>query len=266
MELAGLKLLFAAGVLATGWGVAQLPLRRAGSGAETRRLLGFGNAFATGTFLGIGLVHLLPEAAEAGARLGWAPALPFFLAAAAYLVMLLLEHAILSERAHAVVHAQAGDAFGALEGELVPYAVVVALSIHSLIAGLALGSQLAPAAAGVIFAALVVHKATEAFALGVSLVRHGVPRVRRRRLVAVFAAMTPLGIALATAASDLLGGGLGRGFVAGSTALAAGTFVYIASVEILRDEFLHAGGRLARWLCTAAGLVAIVLLAQLASG
>ncbi len=265
MDLAPVKLLLAAAIGLAGWIGAVAPLRR-GPAARTGRWLSLGNAFAAGSFLGIGLIHLLAESAADWRALGWDYPVAFSLAAVAYLAVLCIEHVVLSEQAHAVVHAKAGEAIEALaweEGEspLVPYALVGALSIHSLIAGVALGAEPTGAGAGLLFAAIMAHKSMAGFALGVSLARNRVPRGRSRGLALAFAAMTPVGIFAGLGVSGLLEGVGGRTTVAVFNAVAAGTFVYIASQEILRDEFLRPGGRWARWLCTAAGLGVMCVLA-----
>ena len=44
-------------------------------------------------------------------------------------------------------------------------------------------------------------------------------------------------------------------------ALAAGTFAYVATLDILRDEFLEPGGRWSKWLLVSAGTGLMGLLA-----
>ena len=43
--------------------------------------------------------------------------------------------------------------------------------------------------------------------------------------------------------------------------IAAGTFVYVATFDILRDEFPAPGGRLAKWTVLGGGVLAMSLLA-----
>lgn len=61
------------------------------------------------------------------------------------------------------------------------YALLIVLSIHSIIAGMALGTETAIVGAVVILVAILAHKGTEAFALGVSLLRGGLS-LRRTRI------------------------------------------------------------------------------------
>ena len=44
-------------------------------------------------------------------------------------------------------------------------------------------------------------------------------------------------------------------------ALAAGSFAYVATLDILRDEFVEPGGRFGKWLLVAAGAGSMGVLA-----
>jgi zinc transporter 1/2/3 len=139
------------------------------------------------------------------------------------------------------------------------YAILTALSIHSLLEGLALGAQGELRSALVIFAAILAHKSMEGFALGVSLARsaaapHAAP------LLALFAVATPVGI-VAGATVGALEGPTRLACEATFLSLAAGTFAYVATLDILREEFHEPGGRLAKWLWVVAGAAVMALLA-----
>ena len=181
----------------------------------------------------------------------------FALAAAAILLLLLVEHVLLPESAHQMVHAPSGERFAHLEqgGRVgtAAYAVLTALSVHSFLAGLALGAQPQLAAAMVIFLAIVAHKSTAGFALGVSLVRTGTPRRRAWGLLAVFALATPTGIGVGAILGETLEGTAKQTFEATFLALAAGTFAYVATLDILRDEFSEPGGHASKWALVALG-------------
>ena len=134
------------------------------------------------------------------------------LAGVAFLLLLWFEHVALQGRFHHAVHAPGGviadfghttppgtkaaDAHAPHTQQiaLYPYALVVALSIHSLIAGITMGAQNSLANVLLIFVAIAAHKSTAGFALGVSLARNAVPRGRALRLIGLFSVMTPIGI------------------------------------------------------------------------
>ena len=73
-------------------------------------------------------------------------------------------------------------------------------------------------------------------------------------------------------ASSKKGGGCGGGAgdsplggivpLAFFLALAAGSFAYVATLDILRDELLVPGGRLSRWICVASGTGLMAALAR----
>ena len=265
MELILTKLGLAAAVFVVGWLGGALALGRVGRGRGL--FLSGGNAFAAGIFLGTGLIHTLGESAAAWRELGWDYPIAFVLAAAAFCLILLFEHVLLPDETHAMVHAHTGEPL-AEEGhhhhvtaETSPWALVIALSVHSVLAGLALGAQQVLVSALMIAVAIVAHKGTAGLALGISLARFGVSADRAKRFVLLFAVMTPLGILLGIAGSGLLRTGAGLTFDATVSALAAGTFLYIASIDMLQDEFLRPGSRWVKWLSAVVGLALTAVLA-----
>jgi zinc transporter 1/2/3 len=262
-SLGSIKLLLGAAVLAAGALGGLVPLR---GGLRAGRGLAWGSSFAAGVFLGAGLIHMLPGANEAWQALGWSYPIGFLLAAMGFVLMLLVEHVLLPESAHEMLHAPSMERFEHGAGTerasaFTAYVVLVALSVHALVEGLALGAESELAGVLVIFLAIVAHKLSEGFALGVSLVRHPMPAARAWRLLALFSLATPIGIALGTAAGTTLEGATRLAFEAGFLSLAAGTFAYVATLDILRDEPHDAGLRWSRWLLAGAGTGLMALLA-----
>ena len=265
MDLGLEKVGFAVAILVAAWIGGIGPLAR-GASATNPRFLSWGNAFAAGIFLSIGFVHMLSDAVAQFHDMGESPTLVFFLAAVAFVFMLLLEHVLLPSGAHEHLHAEAGTAHAGFEtaqgwNRLYPYALIAALSIHSIFAGIALGVQENVASTLLIFIAIVAHKATASFALSVSLVRQGAPRYQTLRLIVFFSVMTPLGIAMGDGIHEVLSGESARAMSAVVVALAAGTFIYIAALDLIRDEFLRPGSAWVKWCWTALGLVFMSLLA-----
>lgn len=113
--------------------------------------------------------------------------------------------------------------------------LVLALALHAVLEGLALGLQEAEGAVLRVCLALVLHKCAVAFSLALKLLRG---RLRPPAVVAcltLFAMMSPLGVGLGTAVAAGAGPRqrLCRGVLEG---LAAGTFLYITFLEILPQE------------------------------
>jgi len=258
----GIKLAFALAVLAGGALGGALPLWRRATLGE--RVLGWGNAFTAGIFLGAGWIHMLPDSADGWRALGWEYPMAYSLAAVGFVVMLLVEHVLLSESAHEVVHAPSSERFAHLSEDgrgFTAYAVLIALSVHSILAGLALGATPELGGALVIFVAIAAHKSMEGFALGVSLRRDRMPVRRAWALLALFSVATPIGILAGAGVGEALEDRAGAILEAAFLALAAGTFVYVATLDILREEFVEPGGRLAKWLPVACGAAIMGLLA-----
>ena len=201
---------------------------------------------------------MLPDADEIWISLGWDYPMAFALAAFAFTLMLLVEHVMLPESAHQEVHAPSGERFAHLaepnQEALSAYAVLTALSIHSLLAGIALGAEPELSRALVITFAIIAHKSAAGFALGVSLARSTVPFAQSWMLVGLFATATPIGGLIGTAIGETVEGPVASLFEASFLSIAAGTFVYVATFDILRDEFPAPGGRLTKWLVLTAGV------------
>jgi zinc transporter 1/2/3 len=262
------KLALLVAILVVGAAGAVLPLMRRGA-ASNDRLLGWGNAFAAGVFLAAGLVHMIPEADRTWAALGQRAPIAFALAALAFALMLLVEHVLLPEQAHEEVHAPPGERFarlarrdlngGAGDGHeaMSAYAVLTALSIHSLLAGLALGAEPELSQALVISLAIIAHKSAAGFALGVSLARSALPVRASWILVALFASATPIGGVIGAIVGASVRGDLGAAIEAVFLSIAGGTFVYVATFDILRDEFPAPGGRLAKWCVLTSGILSM---------
>lgn len=113
--------------------------------------------------------------------------------------------------------------------------IVLALSVHELFEGMALGLERRTADVWLLFGAISAHKLVLAFCVGVELM---VSRTRLRLAVgyvAVFAVVSPLGIGIgmlvtggvASSATSLLVGGVLQ-------AMATGTLVYVVFFEILK--------------------------------
>merc|ERR1712060_905102 len=106
---------------------------------------------------------------------------------------------------------------------------MIALSVHSGFEGLAAGisEELTPLLS-IIFA-IVIHKSAAALSLGIALAR-SFPNNSTlvRRLIAVFAAATPTGVALGMILANQ-----GEIYSIVFSSLAAGTFLYIACTEVV---------------------------------
>ena len=228
------------------------------------RAIAYGNSFAGGVLLAAGLIHLLADANE-----GFSSAYPdvdypaaYAVATLAFILVLGLERVIPRAiaaggedevpEAAALLDAGSKRGFG-------PYLLLITLSIHSLIAGVTLGISSA-AGAGVLLIAILAHKGAAGFALGSIFREAAIPLGARIPALMVFVGSTPLGVILGGVAVEIFGDGNGEA-EAWFKAVAAGTFLYIATLDIVREEFFPGGtnrGRRLVWTILGAGLMALV--------
>lgn len=272
MSLLSLKVAAALLVLAIGASGAFLPwILRAK--APSDRSLARGDTFAGGVLGGAGLVHLLAGGIDGFRAL--APELGYPLAplltGIGFLLILLIEGVIVGERpladpprgpyGHPAVSHELGAASVPPErGRPYAYILLLVLSVHSVIVGLTLGAQQSASGVMVVLAAVVAHKGVAGFALGVSYARTGSWR-RAAPGIAFFATMTPVGILAGAAVAELAaqrGAGL---FEAVFDSLGAGTFLYIAALDIISTEFSATGDRWGKWLSACLGFGIMALLA-----
>ena len=257
-------LLWAALVALIGGVGVMAPWLAARGGRE--RAIAYGNSFAGGVLLAAGLIHLLPDAND-----GFKSAYPsvdypaaFAVATLAFILVLGLERVVPRAMSAGLgegdPEAEALVGSGA-KGGFAPYLLLMTLSIHSLIAGVTLGISTA-AGASVLLMAILAHKGAAGFALGSTFREAAIPPHTRIPALLVFVGSTPLGVILGGAAIDIFGSGDGAA-VAWFKAVAAGTFLYIATLDIVREEFFPGGanrGRRLLWAMTGAGIMALVAL------
>lgn len=123
----------------------------------------------------------------------------------------------------------------------------VALSYHSIVEGIVLGSADQETIKSILVA-ILAHKGLESFSLGTGLIRSGASKLKFFLFCLAFACMTPIGIILGLFVSNLSGP-----VVAAVTGFGAGTFCYVSIVEILLPEFNKQQDVLFKIICLAAG-------------
>ena len=229
------------------------------------RFTAYGNSFAGGVLLAAGLIHLLGDA-----NAGFESLYPDFdyptayaIATFAFLLVLGIERVIprALETGGASEDPESAALLGASQGSgLAPYLLLLTLSIHSLIAGISLGIS-SSAGAGVLLIAILAHKGAAGFALGSTFREAAIPPRTRIPALMVFVCSTPLGVILGGFALELLGEGSGTA-EAWFKAIAAGTFLYIATLDIVREEFFPGGSnRGQRLACAFLGAVVMAVVA-----
>ncbi len=118
------------------------------------------------------------------------------------------------------------------KSNITPYILLVALSIHGLFEGIALGVQKHLKDAIFLGVAILAHKWAESFTLGISFFKSNTDRVTYIILIVLFTAFTPVGILIGMflIGADPLTQGI-------FLAISSGTFLYISASEVIVEEF-----------------------------
>jgi zinc transporter 1/2/3 len=192
--------------------------------------LPLGQAFAAGVFLALAFVGMLPSAFRLFAKVYPTIAFPIpsVLATASFLSLLAMGH-IAAKRGISAY----GEAVGS--SAMVPVILTVMIAIPSFLLGTALGvSQGFPAF--MILAAILAHKGSAAFALALAMVRSTMTQRGTYILFACFAAATPVGVAIGEDVHEHLTGYTMLVVKAVILSLAAGVFVYMATLHEMEDS------------------------------
>ena len=272
MSLVVLKLGLAVAVLIGGGLGVLLAWTIAGGGTSEERFMALGDTFAGGVLMGAGLVHLLSDGVGEFRSLapGLGYPLAFILAGAAFLLILLIEGVIVAnpDANESPLHCGSRGASHeivprAAKSEPHPYVAVLllVLSVHSVIVGVTLGAQSSVSRTLIVFIAIIAHKSVAGFALGVSYRRAGYSLRRTLPVAAFFSSMTPLGILAGTTIVAIVASHGRQIFEAVFDSLGAGTFLYIAILDIIRTEFELPGDRWQKWLLASLGFGLMSLLA-----
>jgi zinc and cadmium transporter len=175
-------------------------------------------SFGAGVLLSAAFIHMFPLAVQGlGERAG-----VFVLVG--FLIILVVEK-------FTMAHACGEEA---CPNHQVGVSALFGLSVHSILTGIAVGAGLKFSSASVAFAtfaAVIVHKVPETLALVALLIAGGWSRKSAMFALILFSLMSPLGIMINF--SPLVTGGLDGGFSAMMLAASTGTFLYIASSDLL---------------------------------
>jgi len=173
-------------------------------------------SFSAGIFLGVSFLHMIPESAEIlGHQVGMFVLFGF-------LILYFLER-------FAMVHPCDE---GSCHYHHIGIAAFLGLSLHSLMNGVALGaSLLVPGLGLAVFLATAIHKGPEAFSLTSLLTLGNRSRAKVIAYLVAFSAMVPLGSLIAMFGVSAMG----EKAVGAAVALSAGTFLQIATGDLLPE-------------------------------
>jgi len=210
-------------------------------------------SYSAGVLLGVGFLHILPEAQELSAQA------PYY-CLLAFVLFYFMEHHLLIHASHEELHHTSLDE-AASHGECCakphPLGLVAffGLALHSLIDGMIIGTGYeASAEMGLLSSiGVIAHEVPEGIAMLSILLHYGHSRQRAVALTSIVAVATPLGAvvtyALVHHISEQLLGNL--------MALAAGSFIYIAASDLIPESHRARGVR-GTLALIAGGLTAIL--------
>jgi len=262
-------------ILVTGLGGGLLPLKL----RVKDRLLSLGNTLSGGVFLAAGIAHMFPEAVEGFEKLELETnlPLPYLFCMFGMLGTFFFEKVVISGRHnhgaipiddeieekgldHLQIHDEATRSRGIVKTEKSnSWLLPLLLSIHSLVEGAALGFEDTVADTTNVLIAIIGHKLFAAFALGVNLTKNNVSSEKLIKMVVIFAIMTPLGILIGLMAMW----NSSHNFTAEVVkAISAGTFIYIALVEVILEEFENSRDKYLKFTLVVFGAVAMSLISS----
>ena len=203
-------------------------------------------SFGAGVFLGTVFFHLIPETVTMESGL-----LNEFMLLNGFMVALFVERVLVRHTHHDC------DDQSAHRHQVVGMSALIGLSIHSLTAGFALGASFStPSLAFVIFLAIVSHKTVAAFSLATVFKLSEIPLKRAVLMLALFAACTPLGALISLPLVHLI-----RDIhLTVPTALAAGTFIYVATMDLLPEAFHNTRKRFATFFTLSIGILLMLFI------
>lgn len=115
---------------------------------------------------------------------------------------------------------------------ITPYILLIALSVHGIFEGIALGVMNTVKECSILFSAIILHKWAAAFALGISFYKSGTEKDLFIKMILLFTSFGPLGIIIGMIFSDA--GNLIKGIM---LSISTGTFIYVAASEVIVEEF-----------------------------
>ena len=121
---------------------------------------------------------------------------------------------------------------------LTPYILLMALSLHGIFEGIALGVLNSNSEVIILFIAIIAHKWAESFALGISFYNAGIQNKIFIKMLTIFSFFTPVGILIGMyfSKSGLLVEGI-------MLSISSGTFIYVSTSEVIVEEFSSKGSK-----------------------
>lgn len=230
MTLTGFKIVAAVSILLLTAFCGLLPLKV----SHTReKFFAFGENFASGVFLSAAFLDLIPCAENGLQELGNHVTYPIIglICVITFLFLFLLERGANHYREKKIATATHSNLTS-----LIPFLLILVLSIHALVEGAAIGINFSLAGSMVLFLAVIAHKGSEGFALTANLRRFSISDKRIFRAIVIFSTVTPIGILIASTIGLFLYSHNGILTEIIFNAIAAGTFLYLGTAHLITHD------------------------------
>eukprot|EP01113_Clastostelium_recurvatum_P039200 TRINITY_DN5964_c0_g1_i1.p1 TRINITY_DN5964_c0_g1~~TRINITY_DN5964_c0_g1_i1.p1 ORF type:complete len:324 (+),score=72.00 TRINITY_DN5964_c0_g1_i1:30-974(+) len=256
-----------------------------------KSIISYGNAFAGGVFLAIGITHLLGESKDLVEDEDFANVnVMEIMCMGGFLFVFFIEKVMMDAHSFDAMYAKTAEDAKLLQqqqgdGQQQPVEVVadpasraksdflvivlmLVLSVNGVVSGVAMGMGDNMNTTVPLFIGMLVHEWLEALALGMSMVKAELDRWRMFKYVTIYAASEPLGVVLGMIGLLVFPAHSVPLFQAIVLAFASGTFIYIAAVDILPQEFEVMNGegwrtKFPKYLAWVGGAVAMCVMALL---
>ncbi len=206
-------------------------------------------ALSAGVFLGAAFFHLVPAVFETQPGLQ-----SEFMLLLGFMAVLFAERVMVRHKEHDC------DDPGMHRHEVVGLSALVGLSLHSVMAGIALTADFASSKPSiVVLVAILAHKSIAAFSLATVFVLSKVSRKTAMLRLILFAAWTPIGALLALVAVDKIG----QQYPVAPAALAAGSFIYVATMDLLPEAFHDHSKRVHSFISLGLGILMMLVISIL---
>jgi zinc and cadmium transporter len=217
-------------------------------------------SYSAGVLLGVGVLHILPEALELTAYA------PYFVLLA-FVAFYFLEHQMLIHAGHEELHHPRIDVVaghGEECGRPHPLGVIafVGMGLHSLIDGLIIGTGFEVSHDTGILSALAViaHEVPEGIAMISILLHYGY----QRRAAITFTSLVAVATPLAAVITFALVREIDPGTLGILLALAAGSFIYIGASDLIPES--HRARGISGSLSLCGGILTAIIAGMLAHG
>lgn len=207
---------------------------------NVQKWMSYANTFGGGVLLAVGVMDLLNDSVVDLTEINAVFPMSCSLAVASYLILLGFE-SLLFPHAHRNAPAEMaspGTSYREMKANqragnaAKAYILALSLTFHTILEGIALGILSKVTTVVNVFLGIIFHKFAAGLALGIYCLREELSKCKALPVVLSFSLAAPIGVAIGMGVQSMSGDIAIGVFLA----LAAGTFIYISTTEIVAEE------------------------------